>query len=131
MPIFGAASEEGDELEVRAFDAVDVNGGEIAAAGGGDVESEAMRLIGGEQILEGLLEEIFNLVFASDLVFGPELAEEIDDLIFFEVDALYFVIGEAAFDVGPGTDSEGAADGVAHVLLLKDFREAGAFLTLF
>ena len=41
MPIFGARGEESAEPEFGAVDFVDVNGGEIAVAGGGDVEAEA------------------------------------------------------------------------------------------
>jgi len=41
MPVFGASGEEGAEPEFGAFDFVEVKGGEVAGAGGGDVEAEA------------------------------------------------------------------------------------------
>ncbi len=41
VPIFGACGEESAEPEFGAVDFVDVDGGEIAVAGGGDVKAEA------------------------------------------------------------------------------------------
>ena len=41
MPVLGAAGEERTEGELVAFGLVKVDGGEIALAGGGDVETEA------------------------------------------------------------------------------------------
>jgi hypothetical protein len=43
VPIFGACGEESAEPEFGAVDFVDVDGGEVAVAGGGDVEAEAVR----------------------------------------------------------------------------------------
>src|SRR5262245_18971971 len=40
VPIFGAGGEEGAEVEVGALRLVNVEDGEIALAGGGDVETE-------------------------------------------------------------------------------------------
>ena len=42
MPIFGAGGEESGEPEVGAFDFVDIDDGEVALAGGGDVETQAV-----------------------------------------------------------------------------------------
>jgi len=44
VPVFGAAGEEGAKPEDGAFGLVDVDGGEVALAGGGDVETEAQRI---------------------------------------------------------------------------------------
>ncbi len=41
VPVVGAASEEGAKPEVGALGFVDVDGGEVALAGGGDVEAQA------------------------------------------------------------------------------------------
>jgi hypothetical protein len=41
MPILSAASKEGAKVELVADGFVDVDGSEIALAGGGDVEAEA------------------------------------------------------------------------------------------
>ena len=44
MPIFGAAGEEGAEREFVAAGFVDVDRGQVALAGGGDVEAETIRI---------------------------------------------------------------------------------------
>ena len=41
VPIFGAGGEERAQPEFGAFDLIDVYGGEITEAGGGDVETES------------------------------------------------------------------------------------------
>jgi len=43
VPIFSARGEEAAEPELGAFGFVDVDGGEVAEAGGGDVETETER----------------------------------------------------------------------------------------
>jgi hypothetical protein len=43
VPVFGADGEEGAKPELGTFGFVDVEGGEVAEAGGGDVEAEAER----------------------------------------------------------------------------------------
>jgi hypothetical protein len=41
VPVFGAGGEEGTEPEFGVFDFVDVDDGEVALAGGGDIETES------------------------------------------------------------------------------------------
>jgi len=41
VPVFGAAGEESAEPELVGFGFVNVDDGEVALAGGGDVEAEA------------------------------------------------------------------------------------------
>ena len=48
IPVFGAAGEEGAEPEFVTLSFIDVNGGEIALAAGGDFEAEAIVAFGGE-----------------------------------------------------------------------------------
>src|SRR3989442_11444876 len=95
VPILSAAGEETDEFDrvaVAADEAVDVNDSEVAATGSGDVEAETMAVFGGKELFEGLPEESFDLAFASELEFGTKLAEEFDDLAFFEVEPFDFII---------------------------------------
>ena len=46
VPVFGATGEEGEEPEFGAYGFLDVEGGEVALAGGGDVEAEAVGSVG-------------------------------------------------------------------------------------
>ena len=56
-----------------------------------------------------------------------EFAEELEELIGFEMDALDLIIHAATLDGGPVHDgSGGCAERVAHVGLLKDFFGTGA-----
>ena len=74
-----------------------------------------------------LFEEVVDFFFAIVLGAWIEFAEELEDLIGFEVDAFEFVIGAAAFDGGPFDDvAGGRAKGIAHIGLLEDFFVAGA-----
>ena len=62
---------------------------------------------------------------------GVELAEEAEDLIGFEMDALDLVILTATFDGGPFDDAGGSGtERVAQVGLLIDFVRAGAGLAI-
>jgi hypothetical protein len=133
MPIFGAGGEEGAEPKFGAFDLVEVEDGEVALAGGGDVEAENVFNFGYsildwiEREREFFAEEIVDFVFAFVLARGVEFAEELEELRGFEVEALDGVIGAAAFDGGPVDDGGGGgAERVAHVGLLEDFFGAGA-----
>ena len=64
--------------------------------------------------------------FAIGLAVRIEFAELPADLVGFEMDALDFIIGAAAFDGRPVHDGgSGSAKRVAHVGLLKDFFGAG------
>jgi hypothetical protein len=42
IPVFGAAGEEGAEPEIGGAGFVDVDDGEVAGTGGGDVEAKSM-----------------------------------------------------------------------------------------
>src|SRR5437879_5517768 len=122
MPIFGAAGEEAPEPEVRGFELVNVDDGEVALATGGDIEAEAVLGFGIEEFGEVDAEEAGDGVFAIDLAFGAELAELLDDLVVFEVEAGEVVVVTAAFDGAPVHDViGGGAEGVAEVGLLEDF----------
>ena len=62
---------------------------------------------------------------------GVKLAEEAEDLIGFEVDALDMIVLPAAFDGGPFDDAGGGrAERVAQVGLLIDFIGPGASLAI-
>jgi len=68
-----------------------------------------------------------DFVFAGVFGGGAEIAEELADLVGFEVDALDWVIAAAALDGAPFDDVVGGgAERVAHVGLLEDFFVAGA-----
>jgi len=127
MPIFGPGGEEGAEPEFGAFDFVDVDDGEVALAGSGDVEAETelgrVRQEGPERIAD----ELADLRLALLGGVRGEFAEAAEDIVGFEVEAFDFVIGTAAFDSGPIDDVGGSgAHGIAHIGLLEDFVGAGA-----
>src|SRR3954471_12579839 len=129
MPILSATSEETDKLHRttgRADEAIDVNGGEIAAAGSGDVKAEPMPVGRGEELLEGLANETFNLALATELVLGTIFPEDFKDFAFFKVEPLDLVFVAAAFDSGPIDYALGAAHGIAHVFLFENFRNTGS-----
>ena len=137
VPVFGAAGEECTEPEFVVVGFVDVDGSEVALAGGSDIETEAefgfvrkpVALLFGnvtKEVREGGAEEFADFFFAIDLAVGSEFAEAFDDLVVFEVEAFDFVINAATFDGGPFDDGSAAGNGVAHVGLLEDLFEAGA-----
>lgn len=118
------------------FGSIDIESGEVALAGGGDIETETELggAIGGtqgtrpsEEGWELLVEEQLDFFFAVIGRTGIKLAEEAEDVLGFEVDAVDGVIGAAAFDGGPLDDGVGlGAEWVAHVGLLEGFVGAGA-----
>jgi hypothetical protein len=64
--------------------------------------------------------------FAVVLELNAIFAEEIDDLILFEVDTLDLVIDTTTVEDGPIDDAAGAAARIAHVFLLEHFGKARA-----
>src|SRR5262249_50228421 len=71
--------------EVVIFDFVNVDSGEIAVAAGGDIEAEAIFGFGFEEFAEVIVDEVFDVGTAAELVFGVELAELFLDLVVFKV----------------------------------------------
>ena len=68
-----------------------------------------------------------DLALALALGAGREVAELLEDLIGFEVDAFERIIESATLDGGPVHDGgRGCAERIAQVGLLKDFFGAGA-----
>jgi len=152
MPVLGAGGEEADKPEVVADFFVDVNGGKIALAGGGNIETESECGLRSadcgilaphaecglrsadcgtrgilEQGGEGFFEELFDFGFAGFLGVRVEFTKVLLDVGGFQVDAFDFVIVTAAFDSGPFDDSGGGrANRIAHVRLLEDFFGASA-----
>src|ERR1043165_1626109 len=127
MPIFRAAGEKGTQREIVAFGFVDVNDGEIALAGGRDIETEPWILDGRTELnalkeyCEGRAEVLLDFGFALGLSGGVELAETLEDLVGFDVDAFDFVIAAAAFDDGPIHNViGGCAQRIAHIGLFED-----------
>ena len=139
VPVFGAGGEEGAEPEGGVFGLVEVEGGEVALAGGSDVESQTDLSAGaafaglrrGKEGGEGIEDELTDLALAGRFGGGIELAEELEDLAGFEVNALDLVVIAAAFDGGPLDDrGGGGAERVAHVRLLVNFFGAGTGLAI-
>ena len=65
------------------------------------------------------------------MAIGIELAEELEDLFGFEVDAFDLVIFATTFDGGPFDDAGGrGAAWVAHVTLLINFLRTGSSLAV-
>jgi hypothetical protein len=133
VPILGSAGEEGAKPEAVAFCFIEVEDGEVALTGSGDVEAEAEGALDlriwifgfggiGEEGGEGFAKEIFDRVFALADGGEAELAKPEAEVIGFEVDALDGVVGAAMFDGRPFDDViGGGTDGVAQVGLLEDF----------
>src|SRR5437867_1949033 len=106
MPIFGAGGKQGAQPEFGGFGFIDVEDGQVAFAAGGDVEAEAEAAphpgpllaarrgrSGAGTVLveeggEALAEELLDCVFARCLAGGAEVAELLEDLVGFEVNAL-------------------------------------------
>ena len=145
VPVFGAAGEEGAEPKALAGGhLVDVDDGEVALAGGRDVETEPeFNVVSGVLIFdwgEGFaFEDFFEVVvevvvdFGFALVFEAwiEFAEVLEDLFGFEVDAFDFIIEAATFDGGPFDDAgSGGAERITEVGLLEDFVGAGTGLAI-
>jgi hypothetical protein len=127
IPIFGPAGKEAAQPKVRTFEFVNVDDGEVALAGGGNIEAEAPLAFGLEEFEKTFVDEIGDLLAAIVLVGGVELAELFEDLVLFEMDADDVVVITATLDGGPIHDVIGRiASRVAHVRLLKNFRQAGA-----
>ena len=127
IPVFGAAGEEGAEPEFGALALVDVDDGEVALAGGGDIEAKAIGGAGLEDGGEFPADELFDFVLAVVLPVGAEGAELLEDLVLFEMEADNFVIVPALFDGGIFDDAVGSgAHGIAEVGLFIDFLGAGA-----
>lgn len=132
LPVFGAAGEESFEPKGFAFEFVDIDDGEIAATGRGDVETEAnARSVRARRRFKKFWKRgndvVVDLALASFVGTRVELAEAAGDVIGFEVETLDGVVVAAALDGGPFDDvSGGRAEGIAHVGLLKDFFGAGA-----
>src|SRR5882672_275322 len=122
VPIFGAAGEESPQPKLIAFGFVDVDGGQIALAAGGDIEPEAIGAWGGEDFVKGVEEETPDLILAAGGVGGGELAELFDNLGMFEMDPFDGAVKAATLDDGPVHDVVGgSAEGIAHIALLVDF----------
>src|SRR3954468_14810491 len=81
---------------------------------------------GGEELLEGLADETFDLAFATELVLGTIFAEDFQDFAFFKIEPLDLVFVAAAFDGRPIDYAFGAAHGIAHVFLFENFRNTGS-----
>lgn len=106
MPVFGAGGEESLEPKGGVFDLVNVEHGEVALAGGGDIEAEAagewsvgvrgrggarwvaLGLRRGKHVPEILFEELMDAGLAGFFGGGAELAKEAQDIGGFEVDAV-------------------------------------------
>ena len=104
MPVIGAAGEEGSEPEIVVLDFVNVDGGEIAVATGGDVETEAVLGFGFEEFAEVVIDEALDIGATTELVFGIELAELFLDVVVLHMEAKNVVIVTAALDHGPFDD---------------------------
>ncbi len=79
-----------------------------------------------KELGEGRADEVFDFGFAGGLSCGTALAEELDDLSVFEMEAFDLVVVAATFDGGPFDDViGGGTKGVAHVGLLEDFFGTG------
>src|SRR5205085_3037330 len=109
---------------------IDIDDGQISAAGCGDVKAEPMTIPGGEELGECLVNEIGDFPFPGELGFRAVFAEEFVYVFFFEVEALDFVFEAAAIDLSEFDDAFGAAHGVAHVFLFEHFGETGALLAI-
>jgi len=57
VPVFGAAGKESAEPEVVAFAFVNIDDGEVALAGGGDIEAKSVRALGLKEFEEGFVED--------------------------------------------------------------------------
>jgi len=131
MPILGSASKESTKVKTVALNLVDVNGGEVALATGGNIKAQAILATGGQDAVEGLKEEPSNLLFAVPGLRGVELAEILQDLSVFEVNPGDVVIVTTTFDGGPIDDVIGGGTaGIAHVTLFEDFLVTGAGLAI-
>jgi hypothetical protein len=130
VPVIGASGEEGAEPEFGALGLVEIEGSEVALAGGSDVEAQTECGRPGEEVWEFFEKEVVDLALAFGQGFGAKVAEPGQDLAMFEVEAFDGVVGAAEFDGRPIDDTGGARDGVAQVGLLEDFFGAGAGLAV-
>ena len=126
MPIFGAASEEAPQPEVRFFELVHIDDGEVAPAAGGDIKPQPMRSFASEKSREADADKVGNLGLANGLARRPVRAELASDLVVLEMKALDLVIEAAAFDGTPVNDLQAGWGGIAEVGLPVDVFEAGA-----
>jgi len=126
MPVVGATGEEGAEPEVGILQFVNVNGGEIASAAGGDIEAEAILGAFDEDGGEALVEKVLDSFFAGTVAGRAEVAELIGDFVLFEVDARDFVIEGALLDDRPFDDGGPGRKRIAEVGLFVNILEAGA-----
>src|SRR5437016_14646775 len=98
MPVVRAAGKEGAKPELGLSEFVDVNGSQIAAAAGGDIEAETELGFTVDEGREVLLQESLDFFFATLRVIRIEVAELRDDLIVLEVHTGDFVVHGAVFD---------------------------------
>lgn len=130
VPIVGATGEEAAEPEVGTLEFVNVDGGEIAVAAGGDIEAEAIGGPPDEETGEAVVKEVLDFVFARAIAGRAKVAKLSDDFVLFEMDASNFVFEGTLLDRGPFDDGSAGRKRVAKVRLLVDFLEAGAGATV-